>query len=223
MTRARVVLADDHPVVLAGIKALLQATPDVDVVGEATSGAEALERVRVLQPDVAVLDISLPDMTGVELARRLAADCPAVRLLALTAHEDRAYLQQMLAAGSHGYLLKRSAADELARAVRAVAAGGVYLDPAIAELALAGLATPGRTAADPGLSPREEDVLRHTAWGLSNKEIAGRLELSAKTVETYKARALEKLGLRSRSDIVRFGAAQGWLQNLDDGLMEPKR
>ena len=216
MTRVRVTLADDHPVVLAGIKALLQATPDMDVVGVAASGTAALHLVRAQQPDVAVLDISLPDMTGVELARRLAADCPAVRLLALTVHEDRAYLQQMLAAGSHGYLLKRSAADELARAVRAVAAGGVYLDPTIAGLALAGLTAPGTVGnPDPGLSPREEDVLRHTAQGLSNKEIAGRLELSPKTVETYKARATEKLGLRSRSDIVRFGAAQGWLRNLD--------
>ena len=119
MTRLRVALADDHPIVLAGVKALLEATPDMELVGEAVTGVAALALVLETRPDVAVLDISMPDMSGIELARRLTAECPGVRLLALTAHEDRAYLHQMLAAGACGYLLKRSAADELARAVRA--------------------------------------------------------------------------------------------------------
>ena len=132
MTRLRLALADDHPVVLAGVKSLLQATPDMDVVGEAVTGLAALDMIRTTIPDVAVIDISMPDLTGIELARCLARDCPAVRLLALTVHEDQAYLQQMLSAGARGYLLKRSAADELVRAVRAVAAGGLFLDPAIA-------------------------------------------------------------------------------------------
>ena len=214
MTRLRVALADDHPIVLAGVKALLEATPDMELVGEAVTGVAALALVLETRPDVAVLDISMPGMSGIELARRLTAECPDVRLLALTAHEDRAYLHQMLAAGARGYLLKRSAADELARAVRAVATGGTYLDPAIAGLALADAPSTMPGERGPGLSPREEDVLRHTARGLSNKEIAWRLELSTKTVETYKARATEKLGLRTRSDIVRFGAGQGWLQDL---------
>lgn len=216
MTRLRVVLADDHPVVLAGVKALLSAAPDIEVVGEASTGEAALALVRDRCPDVAVLDISMPGMNGVEIARRLGTECPAARLLALTAHEDRAYLQQMLEAGARGYLLKRSAAEELLRAVRAVAAGGVFLDPAVAELALAAPAAPAPSGSETVLSPREEDVLRHTALGLSNKEIAWRLELSTKTVETYKARATEKLGLRTRSDVVRFGAKQGWLRELDE-------
>ena len=212
MTRLRLALADDHPVVLAGVKALLQATPDMDVVGEAVTGLAALDMIRTTNPDVAVIDISMPDVTGIELAKRLARDCPAVRLLALTVHEDQAYLQQMLAAGARGYLLKRSAADELVRAVRAVAAGGLFLDPAIASKAFGPLAEPSLSTTPAGLSPREGDVLRHTAQGLSNKEIAARLEISTKTVETYKARAIEKLGLRTRSDIVRYGAGRGWLE-----------
>ncbi len=214
MTRLRVTITDDHPVVLAGVKSLLQATPDMDVVGDAATGSAALDMIRTTRPDVAVVDISMPDMTGIELARHLARDCPTVRLLALTVHEDQAYLHQMLAAGARGYLLKRSAADELVRAVRAVAAGGLFLDPAIAARALASPAEPNSPNDPAGLSPREEDVLRHTAQGLSNKEIAARLEISTKTVETYKVRALEKLALRTRSDIVRYGAGRGWLQDL---------
>ncbi len=167
------------------------------------------------KPDVAVIDISMPDMNGIELARRTAQHCPAVRLVALTVHEDQSYVQQILAAGARGYLLKRSAAEELVRAVRAVVAGGLFLDPAIAAKALAVPALPGNDDASPVLSPREEDVLRHTAQGLSNKEIAGRLEISTKTVETYKARAIEKLALRSRSEIVRYASRRGWLDNRD--------
>ena len=168
MTGVRVVLADDHPVVLAGVKALLQEAPDLTVVGDATTGLVALALMVALRPDVAVIDISMPDLSGIELARRVAQECPAVRLLALTVHEDQAYLHQMLAAGARGYLLKRSAAEELVRAVRAVAAGGLFLDPAIAAKAVAGPA-PGVPDAAAALSPREEDVLRHTAQGLSNK------------------------------------------------------
>ena len=211
MTRLRVVLADDHPIVLAGVRALLGETSDMEVVGHATNGLAALELIVVTAPDVAVVDISMPGLNGIELARRVARDCPAVRLVALTVHEDQAYLQQMLAAGACGYLLKRSAAEELARAIRAVAAGGLFLDPAVAGKALASPVVPGAPDPVTALSPREEDVLRHTAQGLSNKEIGSRLEISTKTVETYKARAVEKLGLRSRSDIVRYAARRGWL------------
>lgn len=216
MTPLRIVLADDHPILVAGLKALLEATPGMSLVGDAATGAGALELVRVKQPDIAIIDISLPDMTGVVLAAQLAFDCPSVRMLALTAHEDRTYVQAMLAAGARGYLLKRSASDELARAIKTVADGEIYLDPAIASL----VSSRARDRTSPALSEtklsaREENVLRGTARGLSNKEIAARLEISTKTVETYRARATEKLGLRTRSDIVRFGAAQGWLHDLE--------
>ncbi|HEV7253056.1 MAG TPA: response regulator transcription factor [Mesorhizobium sp.] len=221
MKPIRVALADDHPVVLAGIKALLRADPLITLVGEAATGSDALGVFCRIQPDVAVIDISLPELNGIELARRMAEKCPDVKLLALTVHEDRAYVQPLLQAGARGYLLKRSAAEDLVRAIRAVAEGGIYLDPAVADKALPDLAAPrnGSSAAGRGgegeLSAREEEVLKLTAQGFANKEIAGRLDVSVKTVETYKARGAEKLGLRSRAEIVRFGAAQGWLGGLD--------
>ena len=216
--RIRVALADDHPVVLAGIKALLQVAPEIDLVGEACDGAAALRLVRAERPDVAVLDISMPQINGLDLARRIAVEAPGVKVITLTVHEDRAYVQQLLDAGARGYLLKRSAAEDLVRAVRAVADGGLYLDPAVAGKALAETAaTEKAAAADGALSPREADVLRFTAQGFSNKEIAARLDVSVKTVETYKARAADKLGLRSRAEIVRYGAAKGWLAGLAEG------
>lgn len=219
MNPIRVALADDHPVVLAGIKALLKADPALTLVGEATTGSAALSTICAQSPDVAVIDISMPDLNGLDLAKRLAEECPDVKLLALTVHEDRAYVQPLLQAGVRGYLLKRSAAEDLVRAIRAVAEGGVYLDPAVADKAIADLTRRGSTSRGmpegEELSPREGEVLRLTAQGFSNKEIAARLEVSVKTVETYKARAAEKRGLRTRADIVRFGASQGWLDDLD--------
>ena len=166
-----------------------------------------------LRPDVVVLDISMPEMNGTEVARALLAEQPECRILVLTVHEDRAYLRRLLDAGVAGYLVKRSAADELIRAIHAVAAGGTYLDPAIAGKVVgaggAGAARAGGQVAD--LSDRETDVLRLIAHGHSNKEISARLEISVKTIETYKARAMEKLGFKTRVDVVRYAAAQGWL------------
>lgn len=209
----RLVLADDHPIVLAGIKALIQTAPDIDLVGEATDGVVALRLIQELRPDLAVLDLSMPGLSGLALATRLSVDLPEVRIIALTVHEDRAYVTPLLQAGAKGYLLKRSAAEDLLRAIRAVASGGIYLDPAVADKVLPPRPTTA-TVGDTALSPRERDVMRFAARGFSNKEIAGRLDVSIKTVETYKARACEKLGLRSRSAIVRYGAAQGWLDDL---------
>jgi DNA-binding NarL/FixJ family response regulator len=212
MKRTTVVLADDHPVVLAGVRALLLNATELALVGEATTGPEALKLIREHRPDIAVVDVSMPELSGVDLARRAAEQCPEVKLLVLTVHEDRAYVQPLLQAGVRGYLLKRSAAEELIRAIRAVADGGMYLDPAIAEKALNAsdehhLAGDGRQE----LSQRETEVLRLTAHGFSNKEIAARLDVSTKTVETHKSRALEKLGIRTRSEIVRYGVERGWL------------
>ena len=214
MTRIRVALADDHPVVLAGVEALLQRAPDVELVGQATRGDDALQLFRDLAPDVAVSDISMPGLNGIELARRLAVEAPAIKLIALTVHEDRAYVQPLLEAGARGYLLKRSAAEDLVRAIRAVAEGGIYLDPVVAGRAIEA-STTGPTASGGDLSEREREVLRLTAEGHSNKEIAARLAVSTKTVETYKVRASGKLGLRTRAEIVRYGVTQGWLDRLD--------
>lgn len=215
MCPIRITLTDDHPLVLAGMKALLQNVQDIEIVGEATDGHAALEIIRQTTPDIAILDISLPGISGLEVARAVSTQLPQVRLLALTVHEDHAYVEPMLQAGARGYLLKRSAADELERAVRAIASGGLYLDPAIAEKALPS-PSGAHPSADPTaseLTPRESEVLRLIAQGFSNKEIASQLNISIKTVETYKARAVEKLGLFTRADIVRYGVALGWLGN----------
>lgn len=210
----RILMVDDHPVVLAGLKALVGADPELAIVGEARDGRTALRMAMQLAPDVVVADISLPEMSGIELAAALRTERPECRVLVLTVHEERAYLRQLIELGVGGYLLKRSAADELPRAIHAVAAGGMYLDPAIAGKVVGRL---GRGAApQPGqaaeLSEREADVLRLVASGYSNKAISSRLNISVKTVETYKARAMEKLGFRSRVDVVRYAADQGWLK-----------
>ena len=213
MSPVRIALVDDHPVVLAGIRALLEGVPEVELVGEANTGATGLKAICDSSPDIAVIDLSLPDISGMELARQIRRQCPEVKIIALTVHEDRAYVHPVLEAGAKGYLLKRSAAGELLRAIRAVNRGDIYLDPTIADKATVN--APALAASEEGdggeLSRREEDVLRLVAQGFSNKQIAGQLEVSVKSVETYKARASEKKGLRSRADIVRYGIRQGWL------------
>lgn len=212
MSPVRIALVDDHPVVLAGIRALLQGVPEVELVGEANTGATGLKAICDCSPDIAVIDLSLPDISGMELARQIRRQCPHVKVIALTVHEDRAYVHPVLEAGARGYLLKRSAADELLRAIRAVDQGDIYLDPTIAEKAVVTAPALAASNEDSGeLSPREEDVLRLVAQGFSNKQIAGQLEVSVKSVETYKSRAAEKKGLRSRADIVRYGIKHGWL------------
>jgi DNA-binding NarL/FixJ family response regulator len=218
MPDIRVVLTDDHPVVLAGVRSILQEAEGVSLVGEATTVQGAVDIIASSQPDIAVIDLSLPDGTGHDLAQAITAASPGSRILVLTVHEDRAYVQRLLQAGCRGYLLKRSAAEELVRAIRTIHEGGVYLDPAVAAKAISGSCdeTVEGSAGD-SLSPRERDVVRLTAQGFSNKEIAGKIDVSIKSVETYKARALEKLSIRTRAEIVRYGAARGWL----DGLAEP--
>ena len=214
MTKLRVFLADDHAVVREGLKALVNAQPAMAVVGEAADGLTACAQVALLAPDVVVMDVSMPGLSGSQATARLRLECPAVRVLALTVHEDKGYLRQLLAAGAAGYVLKRAAPEELIQAIRAVAAGGVYLDPTMAGKVLGGFvrqpAADGAAGAE--LSEREAEVAKQTAAGHSNKEIAARLELSVKTVETYRARAMDKLGLRGRADLVRYAVQQGWLQ-----------
>jgi DNA-binding NarL/FixJ family response regulator len=208
----QVYLADDHPLVLDGIKALILADAGLELVGAARDGATALRQAIELRPDVAVLDLSMPGVNGIEVARQLLAACPQCRVLILTVQEDGAYLRQLLDLGVAGYVLKRSATDELRRAIHAVADGGIYLDPAIAARAIGRGAAGAQVvpeAAD--LSPREVEVLRLTAIGHSNKSIANMLHIGVKSVDTYKARAMEKLGFRNRVEVVRFAVSKGWL------------
>lgn len=212
MPDLRILLADDHAVVREGMKALIEAQPDLRVVGEAEDGESACRRALTLQPDVVVMDVSMPHLGGTEATERLRASVPAARVLALTVHEDPGYVRRLMEAGASGYVLKRAAATELIHAIRTVAAGGVYLDPSVAGRVVAGfVGGPGQEPALAELSDREADVLRLIAQGYSNKEIAARLEISVKTVETYKARSMEKLQLASRVDIVRYAMRQGWL------------
>jgi DNA-binding NarL/FixJ family response regulator len=214
--KLRVYLADDHAVVRAGLKALINAEPQMEVSGEAGDGRTACQEVQELQPDVVVMDVSMPQMNGAQATAQLKQVCPSVKVLALTVHEDKGYLRLLLEAGASGYMLKRAAAEELIHAIRTVAAGGVYLDPALAGKVVGSFVRPpaGRGAPESGdLSDREAEVVRLIAAGHSNKEIASRLGLSVKTVETYKARSMEKLGLDSRADLVRYAVQRGWLQN----------
>jgi DNA-binding NarL/FixJ family response regulator len=213
----RIVLADDHPVVLNGLRNLIQAEDDLDLVGEAATGLAALKVIREQRPDVAVLDISMPELGGIMLSRRLAEEVPSTRLMMLTLHEDRAYVNQAMEAGVLGYVLKRSAAENLVRGIRAVVMGGLYVDPAISDRMLDSAPRRAGRWKDGGVSEltdREAAVLKLVALGFTNKEIAGRLAIGAKSVETYRARGGEKLGLKTRAALVRFASAQGWLAGL---------
>lgn len=208
MSKLRVFIADDHPVVRTGLRGLIEAEPDMEVVGEAFDGETAARDAVALQPDVVVMDVSMPGVGGAEATARIRRDCPGVRVVALTAHENRGYVKQLLAAGASGYVLKRSATTDMVRAVRQAAAGEVYLDPAVAGQVVADLAGGGSAAE---LSEREGEVLRRFARGELVKEIAAALEVGVRTVETYKARGMEKLGLKTRVEVIRYAAQRGWL------------
>jgi len=218
MHKLKILVADDHEAVREGLKTILNSQADMEVVGEVSDGTAAVDQVAVLQPDVVIMDISMSQMNGLKATEALKQRCPAVKILALTRHADEAYLQQMLRAGAAAYVLKQSRATELLQAIRAVSAGGKYLDPAIADKVIGDFGRRGQSPASRlpqgTLSNREDEVLRLIAWGHSNKEIAAQLDLSVKTVETHKAKAMQKLGLRGRIDIIRYALLQGWLQDV---------
>jgi DNA-binding NarL/FixJ family response regulator len=216
MQKLQIFLADDHMVVREGLKTLINAQPDMIVIGEAGDGQIALQEAQLCQPDVVIMDITMPNLNGVQATAQLKRACPQMKILALSVHDDTSYLRQLLAAGATGYILKHTAADELIQAIRMVAAGGVYLDAALASHVVAGyVRVPSKASELFGaeLSERETEVVQRIAHGHSNKEIAVQLSLSVKTVETYRARAMEKLGLESRAALVRYALERGWLQN----------
>ena len=214
VAKLRVLLADDHAVVREGLKALINGHLDMEVVGEAADGSSACAKATALCPDIVVMDVSMPFVNGVEATREVRRLRPEIKVLALTVHEERSYLRELMEAGAAGFVLKRSAPEDLVHALRVVARGDVYLDPSVTAVVLGKLS---RTRVQDGphqeLSERETEVLQLIARGHSNKEIADRLKISVKTVETYKARSMEKLGLTGRADIVRFAVHQGWLQD----------
>lgn len=215
MARIRVLLADDHAVLRAGLRMLINGQPDMEVVGEASTGEEAWRQALALKPDVLLLDLTMPGAGGIEATGRIVRDCPSVRVLVLTMHDDVAYLRSVLAAGASSYVLKRSADTELLAAIRITHRGGTYLEPSLAgevvQGALGRKGRPGDASARDSLSDREREVLRLVAQGHTNQQIAERLSLSVKTVETYRARLMAKLGLSTRADLVRYALSVGLL------------
>jgi DNA-binding NarL/FixJ family response regulator len=212
--KLRILLADDHETVREGLRLILDAQPDMQVVATAGDGREALAQCERISPDVVIMDISMPGLNGLAATIQLTERCPAAKVLTLTRHADSSYLQQLMRAGAAGYVLKQSRPAELLHAVRAIATGGKYLDASMTGPVIGsytkGTPAPGPEPVTP-LSPRETEVLRLIAWGNTNKEIASRLDLSVKTVEAHKANGMRKLGMRGRIDIVRYALLQGWL------------
>ncbi len=216
MNKLRVLLADDHMIVREGLKTLINGQPDMQVVGEAVNGREALKCAIELSPDLVVMDISMPEMNGVEATERLRKECPQIKIIALTIYEDISYLRQLLKAGASGYVIKRAVVEELVHAVRICAAGGSYIEPTLAGQVVSTYINRGSGLGGPSqgeLSDRETQVLRLVAFGYSNKEIGAKLGISVKTVETYKVRLMGKLNLRSRVEMVRFALRQGLLRD----------
>ena len=216
MKTLRILLADDHKMLREGLRVLLDSQPGMRVVGEAAGGKEVVDKAGELKPDVVVMDLSMPGLNGLQATELLRERHPDVKVVVLTAHEDESYLTQLCKAGAVGYVLKRSAGDQLVQAIRMAVKGQVYLEPALAGKALARLVTgPAASQENTGaqLSEREKEVLSLIAWGYSNKEAADRLKVSVKTVETYRVRIAEKLGLRSRTQLVKYALRQGWLND----------
>lgn len=214
--KVRIILIDDHPVMRAGVCTLLGAESDLEMVGEADNGFTGVRLAKELQPDLIIMDVSLPQLGGPEATKQILAAQPTQRILALSAHEEPAFARLLLDAGAAGYALKRSACDELVRAVRIVAAGGTYVDPSMAgALVGGGQRRSGSSDSMPAvsLSEREAEVIRLIAQGHTSKEMAHALSLSPRTLETYKARAMSKLNLRTRADLIRYALRSGWLRD----------
>ena len=215
MDKLRVILADDHQMMREGLRLLINSQGDMEVVGEAENGQSAVALAQKLLPDVVVMDISMPEMNGLKATQSLKRTCPDINILTLTRHTDDGYLQQLLQSGSSGYVLKQSASEELVRAIRLIAAGHIYLDPAVTEEIVGNIFAARHlrgSSVGKNLSAREEQVLRLVAWGFLSKEIAVRLRISIKTVDAHKTNAMTKLGMKRRIDIVRYALLQGWLQ-----------
>lgn len=211
--KIRVVLADDHRMLREGLRALLERQDDIEVVGEAADGREAVRLASQLRPDVVVMDVSMPLLNGIEATRQIRRDCPTARVLTLTVHESQDYVAQLLAAGASGYIIKRAGGDELISAVRAVYRGEAFLHPSIAKVVIQDYVQ--RLQAGQGLSAqevlteREREVLQLIAEGYTNREIADLLHLSIKTVQNHRSNIMRKLDLHDRGELIKYAIQQG--------------
>jgi two-component system response regulator NreC len=208
MKRIRILLADDHAVVRQGFKMILGAQPDFEIVGEAGNGREAVELAENLKPDIVVMDVSMPELNGIEATRRLSTSVPHCRVVALSMHKDNVYVREILRAGARGYLLKDSEAADVVSAVRAVAQGEGYISPAVSNAVLDDYRKHVTNPIDL-LSSREREVLQMLAEGKTNKEIAVVLNLSVYTVDAHRGRIMEKLNVHSINELVRFAVRNG--------------
>ena len=208
MKRIRILLADDHAVVRQGFKMILSAQTDMEIVGEAGNGREAVELAEKLRPDVVVMDVAMPELNGIEATRRLGSSVPHTRVVALSMHKDSVYVREILRAGARGYLLKDSVAADLVSAIRAVANGEGYISPAVSNAVLDDYRRHVTNPIDL-LTSREREVLQMLAEGKTNKEIAGVLNLSVYTVDAHRGRIMEKLNLHSINELVRFAVRNG--------------
>ncbi len=211
----RVFVVDDHAMMRAGTRLVLEQEPDITLVGEAATAAAAWEGVATWQPDLVVMDIGLPDESGIQLTRKVKARFPQIRVLGLTVHDDEGYVLELLKAGADGYIVKSSAAADLVSAIRQVMEGHAVLDPTITRAVISGYVTKPPAPAPPEESPltaREKEVLVLVAQGLTNAEIARRLYISVKTVETHRAHIMEKLGAHDRTDLVKYAIRTGLIE-----------
>jgi two-component system response regulator NreC len=216
MNKLQILVVEDHEMMRAGIKLLVEAQADMEVVGEAGDGRTAIELAQQLKPDVVLMDISMPELNGLKATAKLKRILPEIKILTLTRHTDDAYLQELLQVGVSGYVLKQSAPTELISAIQAVAAGKGYLDPKITGKVFTSFSEKrrkqkGETGGEQ-LTVRESEALRHIALGYSNIEIAEKMDISVKTVEAHKANGLKKLNIQTRKDIIRYAILQGWMQ-----------
>ncbi len=207
MSRTRVLLTDDHAILRVGLRAFLERYDDVEVVGEAQDGAEAVRCVEVLQPDIVLMDIAMPGMNGLEATQQIRRQYPRTRVLILTQHEEQQYIMPLLQAGASGYVLKRALGADLISALRTVAQGGIFLYPSVAETVLDQVQC--KSSSIGTLTPRETEVLKHIAHGESNPQIAAALTLSVKTVDWHRTNLMSKLGLHSVADLVRYALRNG--------------
>lgn len=213
----RIVVADDHEIVREGLCSLLDGQADFEVVGRARGGRTTVQMARDLRPSVVVMDIAMPDLNGIEATRQIAEDCPDVKVIALSMHSDRRYVARMLQAGASGYLLKDSAIEELVRAIRAVIAGHTYLSPSVAGSVVddyVNQLTAASADSLAGLTDREREVLQLMAEGVATKQIASRLHVSVKTVETHRQHIMSKLDIHSVAELTKFAVREG-LTSLD--------